>query len=378
MSASLVIAPPVSFALAHTPWIVERVARLDEFLRRCERLQQARQGPFQHSTWLRSWYATVIAAHPSVEPLLLAARAEGDPADALLMPLIVRRKGLMAIAEGADLGHGVPCAPLVRDGLQLSGGDLGSLRRALLEALAGVDLLMLDRLPERLAAGPNPWVQLFDTVRADSVSHGLALPDGADIALRLHGPAEGLDLERCWRHFHCAPDARFVRASTADEGLRLLRQLAILQHRQHARATVQAARPPVDIAVHEAFVRDNLASGRAVMTALMSRDEMVAGMCSLFDGRGLTVLRGASGSERWSSCAPRTLLLDRTLRALHPAGCRELDLGVGEAALAEVLGASVRPLRQACVALSLLGQVHALAWKLQRMPRRKDDELAAA
>lgn len=378
MSASLVITPPVSFAFAHTPWVVERVERLDDFLHRCERLEQARQGPFQHSSWLRSWYATIIESYPSIEPLLLAARAEGDTADALLMPLVQRRKGLLTIVDGTGLGHGGTCAPLVREGLELSDGDVGALRRALLEVLQGVDLLVFERMPERLATGANPWLRLFDSIAADAVSRGLTLPRDAADGLRLRGPAEGLDLERCWRHFQCAPGARFVLARGVDDGLRLLRQLAILQLRQHARTTAQPSRPPVDTAVHERFLRDNLETGRGVMAALLSRDEMVAGLCGIFDGQGLTVLRGASGSERWNSCAPRTLLLDRTLRALQPLGCRELDLGSGEAALGEVIGARAVPLRQACVPLSLLGQVHALAWKLQRAPRRRAGEAAAA
>lgn len=380
MSASRAITAAVSFTLAHTPWVVERIDRLEDFIERGAGLDRQAADPFQHGSWLRAWYAATLADDRKVEPLLLAARAGTDESPALLLPLIVRRSGLLAVAEMPDLGQGGAPGPIVRPGLELSEGDLRALWRALRDELQGCDLLRL----RRLAAGPlvraNRWLQLVDSQPSAQAAHHLRLDEAGDSPLPLRGAALGQDMERCWRHLRCSAGARLVRADTVEQGLRLLRQLSLLQHRHHARAGAvdSQARGPATLGVHERFLRDNLPTGRAVMAALMSRDDMVAGLFGIFDGRQFCVLRAAHAGDRWTSCAPDVLLLERTLRALRLQGCRELNLGVGQAGLARALDAEVVPLREACVPLSLLGRVHALADAVRRRPHEVPSRLALA
>jgi CelD/BcsL family acetyltransferase involved in cellulose biosynthesis len=375
MSASPAITATVSFTLAHTPWVVDRIDRLEDFIERCARLDPQAADPFRHGTWLRAWYAATLADNPKVEPLLLAARAGSDEAPSMLLPLVVRRSGLLAVAEPPDLGQGGSPGPIVRPGLELSEGDLRSLWRALRDELRGCDQLRLGRLATRPAAQANRWLQLADSQPSADVAHQLRLdPDGAS-PLSLRGDAGGQDVERCWRHFRSSAGARMVQAGAVEEGVRLLRQLSLLQHRLHARAGAvdPLARTPAPIGVHERFLRDNLPTGRAVMSALLVREEMVAGLFGIFDGRQFTVLRAAHAGDRWTSCAPDALLLERTLRALRLQGCRELSLGVGQAGLARALGAQAVPLREACLPLSLAGHLHALAARLARRLRPAPD-----
>ena len=370
MSASRAYTAAVSFTLAHTPWVVERIDRLEDFIERCARLDRQATDPFQHGSWLRAWYAATLAEDRKVEPLLLAARAGSDEAPAMLLPLVVRRKGLLAVAEPPDRGQGGSPGPIVRPGLELSEGDLRALWRALREALQGCDLLRLRRLAARPAAQANRWLQLVDSQAAEEVAHQLQLEEDPGRVLSLHGAAGEQDMERCWRHFRSGAGARLVQADTVEEGARLLRQLSLLQHRQHARAgAVDAlARTPPPMGVHERFLRDNLASGRAVVSALMARDDMVAGLCGIFDGRRFSVLRAARAGDRWTSFAPDALLLERTLRGLRLQGCREVNFGTDQAGLARALGAQAVPLREACVPLSMLGRLHALAGRQVRLP----------
>jgi CelD/BcsL family acetyltransferase involved in cellulose biosynthesis len=369
MSVPDALSLPVSFALAHTPWTVDRIAQIDDFLQRCQRLEHAPQGPFQHSTWLRSWYGS-LAGRPDVEPLLLAARAEGDVRDALLMPMIVRRVGPLRLVEAADLGLSDCCGPLVRDGLVLSDGDAGALRHALREALQDCDAIRLDKLPLRLETGPNPWVRLIATQPGTSALHRLRMADDLRGPLLPVAPAGGHDLERCWRAFRTAPDARFVVAGSVEEGLRLLRQVVILQQRGASRASRHAPDAPGRAELEERFLRENLGSGRCVVAALKSRDELVAGLLGIFAGPRLTVLRGASGDPRWDWCEPGALLLERSVGWLHPTGCRELDFGAGGTALARAIGASPVAMTQACMSLSIFGQAYRGAWRLRRALRR--------
>ena len=100
----------------------------------------------------------------------------------------------------------------------------------------------------------------------------------------------------------------------------------------------------------------------------MARDDMVAGLCGIFDGRRFSVLRAARAGDRWTSFAPDALLLERTLRGLRLQGCREVNFGTDQAGLARALGAQAVPLREACVPLSMLGRLHALAGRQVRLP----------
>lgn len=360
---------PAAAAEPAASWTVERVPTLNRFLARLARLDDGATGAFQHASWLHSWYSCLCAGD-EVEPLLLAVRAHGQAADAMLLPLVVRRHGGLRRAEPADLGITDYNAAIVRAGLVLSDEDTAGLRTALRRALRGCDLLLLDKLAAPAGDRPDPWLHLVDTVDSPLSGHRVCLPDSYADWLQHIGKHARKEFERCWRVFQRAPQARFVMADGIDQGLALLRRLARLQHQRHAHTAGYRLDQPAYDQFYEHFLRANLDGGRCVFTALMDGDEMVAGLFSVHDGRRLTMLRIATAGDEWKACAPGKLLLERTIHAMHARGCREFDFGLGDYEHKRVFRATAVPLREACVALTARGLAWQAGWELKRRLRR--------
>jgi len=368
---------PAGFTRTGDPWTVEYVDSIDHFLSLCTRLRRGHAEVFQQRAWLRSWYACV-ARQPGLRPLLLAVRREGEPGDAMLLPLILRSEGRVRVAECADLGVTDYNAPLVRDGLALGAEDAAVLAQALRRALRGIDLLRLDKLVEACGGQPNPWLRLFDSLPSPLSGHRLRVHDDYADWMAHIGKHARKEFERSWRVFQREPQARFVRATDVDEGLSLLRRMAQLQHERHAgKPGYRLAEEAYD-GFYEHYLRANLDKGGCVVTALLAGDEMVAGLFSVHDGRRLTMLRIAIGGERWKSCAPGKLLLERTIHALHAQGCREFDLGIGDYEHKRAFRPKAVPLHESCVALSLRGLALRAAWRLKHLLRRQPALRAAA
>lgn len=360
---------PVDAAGAAASWTVERVPTLNHFLHRLARMDTGAAGAFQHASWLHSWYCC-LGADGGVEPLLLAVRAHGQAADAMLLPLVVRRHGALRCAEPADLGITDYNAAIVRPGLVLSDEDAAVLRAALRRALRGCDLLWLDKLPALPGDRPDPWLRLVDTVDSPLSGHRVRLPEHYADWLRDIGKHARKEFERCWRVFQRAPQARFVRADGVEQGLALLRRLARLQHQRHALTEGYRLDRPAYDQFYEHFLRAQLDGGRCVVTALMAGDEMVAGLFSVHDGQRLTMLRIATAGDEWKACAPGKLLLERTMHVMHGQGCREFDFGLGDYEHKRVFRATPVPLREACLALTVRGLAWQAGWRLKCALRR--------
>ncbi|MBL8330588.1 MAG: GNAT family N-acetyltransferase [Rubrivivax sp.] len=372
---SSVLSMPVSGIYSRTPWLVEEVPDLDDFLQRCQPLEQRRPAPFQHSSWLRSWYEC-LGRQAGTQPLLLAIRAEGDPTDALLLPLVRQRQGLMSVVSCADAGITDYNAPLAREGLNLSAGDARALWTAIAQALRGNDLLRLDKLVAGPGAGTNAWLQMLSTQDSELFGNRFRVNEQyADWMTHL-GKHARKEFERCWRVFQRVPDARFVRAQTVEQGLQLLRQLAQLQHARQAQTPGYFLDQPGYDGFYEHYLQAHLASGRCVLTALIAGDEMAAGLFGIFDGERYTMLRMAMGGESWKSCAPGKLLLERSIHAMHEQGCREFDFSIGDYTHKKAFRTTALPLKETCVALSMRGRVPQAAWRLKRALKARPQAMA--
>lgn len=368
---------PVSGIYAHTPWRVDVIVDIDDYLRRCAQLDAHAASLFQHSSWLRHWYASV-GTQPGIEPLLLTARKEGAGTDALLLPMIRRREGAFRFVEGADLGISDYQAPLMREGLQLSEGDARVLWAAVREALDGSDVLRMDKALVACGNETNPWLLMVPSRPSELFGNRFRAQDNYADWMKHIGKHARKEFERCWRVFSKAPAARFVRARSVEEGLALLRQLAALQNERQATTPGYQLDQPVFTRFYEDYLRENLGSGRCVMTALMSGNEMVAGLFSVYDGERFTMLRIAMGGEQWKGCAPGKLLLERSIHAMHQIGCREFDFAIGDYQHKKVFCTTPLPLREICVPLSILGRLYHLGWQLKHAVKDRPRLLAAA
>lgn len=130
-------------------WVVERHSSFD-FLSRDYRDLFARAGAtaFQTPLWLDRLYARLVPAI-GAEPAVIAVRARADGRLAAVLPLLVRRRYGMRVAEFADLGVCDYCAPVVETGLL---ADTATLDGRIARLLDDCDLLVVRKIPEHVRA----------------------------------------------------------------------------------------------------------------------------------------------------------------------------------------------------------------------------------
>lgn len=350
------------------PWQVEQVTDATAFWAQCERWErwpQAAASPFQTAAWLQDWYAT-LGAQAGVQPLLLSARAQGEAEPALLLPLVRRRWGARIELLAPDFGVSDYHAPLVRPGLRFGPASARALWSALRPALAAHgDLLRLDKMLPTLPGGPNPLALALAVRPSRLGGHRFAMPMGWELwrqGLSRQVRREG---DRHGRVFARWPDARF---ELCQDALQAREVFEALEQMQHARLAEHGHylldRPPYADLYRRRLTR-GLANGSVSLGALRVGQEVIAALYALNHGQSSTVVRIAFAGERWKSCAPGRLLMERCLQQFSLAGTRVFDLGVGDHAHKHHFGCERLPLMQACEALSPRGRLARWGWALR-------------
>jgi CelD/BcsL family acetyltransferase involved in cellulose biosynthesis len=126
------------------------------------------------------------------------------------------------------------------------------------------------------------------------------------------------------------------------------------------------------------FYRDvvsrGVTEGYAVVSALVSNDDIVATTMGLRHGTHFVFLRSSNAGKQWAVCSPGLLCVERTMAALHEQGVRHFDLSIGNYDYKLQFGAKPQPpLTDVSIALSWRGAPYALrdraAQRLRRYPR---------
>ncbi len=362
---------------AGLPWRVQRIASLSDFLARWQRLATPAPTPFHSAAWLRHWYAT-LGRQPGLEPLLLCARREGDKADAMLLPLVRRRQGRLAIVEPPDHGVSDYNGPLLNPDLTFDASCAAPLWRALKQALAGNDLLRIDKLLTHVGGQPNPLALALPCQPCNMFGNHFSI-DGAYDDWR-HSLATNVrkEFERTWRVFSRIEGAHFLRASEPAQALHLYQQLEAMQHARLAGTPGYRLNDAAHSQLYAGLLQDGLHSGQVVLTALMHGDQAIAALYGLLEGGCYTMLRVSFAGDAWKHCAPGKLILERTIAHLHEQGCRQFDFAIGDYAHKRIFKTTPRPLLDACVALSWRGLPAMAAWRARHLVRRQPALVALA
>jgi CelD/BcsL family acetyltransferase involved in cellulose biosynthesis len=184
-----------------------------------------------------------------------------------------------------------------------------------------------------------------------------------------------MQMPRYWRLFTRRPGASFQLATTADEALRFL---DIMDVQQRERMNKLGQRFVLDEPHYARFYRDvvsrGVTEGYAVVSALVSNDEIVATTLGLRHGAHFVFLRSSNAGKQWSVCSPGLLCVERTMAALHEQGVRHFDLSIGNYDYKLQFGAKPQPpLTDVSIALTWRGAPYALrdraAQGLRRYPR---------
>lgn len=319
---------------------------------------------FQHPQWYASWYRA-FAATDGIEPLIALVCDSSTGERAALLPLIRRREAGLRVIEFADLNLTDfnapvlgPAAPRDETAAWLFWQDLQAALRGM---DGGADLIRLRKMPLKLAARANPLAQL-DGI-GPSVVNGnlLAIGDDYDAWRSELDRKVRKELGRSWRVFTRDSSAAFAIAASTDEAMNLL---SVTEVQQGDRLLGLGLNYVLDKQDCTAFYRDlvqrGTSSGYAVMTALTTRDEVVATLLGIRTGSRYVMIRISNAGEKWSMCSPGRLIIDRTIEALHRDGVREFDFSIGNYSYKRRFGPQRTPLVDLGAALSWRGQPTAL------------------
>ncbi|XIA66578.1 GNAT family N-acetyltransferase [Bradyrhizobium sp. TZ2] len=332
---------------------------------------------FQHGNWLAAWYGA-FAGRPDIEPLLATVRDRATGEVAMLLPLIKRRQQRIRIVEFADLELTDYNAPLLGPAAPREPRAAAILWRDLRLALrrlpGGADLIRLKKMPLDLGARSNPLAML-DGAGPCSLNGNL-VTTGDDFNQYKRSLKRDVRkvLDRSWRAFTAYPSAQFRIGGEKDEALRLL---DTLDAQQSARMQHLGVNFILNNEAHAAFyrnlVRDGVAGGYAVVSALTVGEEVVAALLGMRCGSRYVMVRFSNAGEKWSSCSPGRLVIERTMAALHADGVREFDFSVGNYAYKRRFGVTPLPLADISAPLSWRGWPYALrdraARELRNYPR---------
>jgi CelD/BcsL family acetyltransferase involved in cellulose biosynthesis len=96
----------------------------------------------------------------------------------------------------------------------------------------------------------------------------------------------------------------------------------------------------------------------------------VATLLGIRNGSRYVMVRFSNAGEKWASCSPGLLVIERTMAALHADGVRSFDFGTGNYAYKRKFGVTQLPLLNITKALSWRGKPLALRDRIVRELRR--------
>jgi CelD/BcsL family acetyltransferase involved in cellulose biosynthesis len=281
----------------------------------------------------------------------------------------------VGVVEFADLGVSDNNAPMLASDVACEGENARAIGEALVAGLRslpdGFDLLRLKKMPAYVGTKPNPLVSL-GRLGSCSVNGNLVLT-GDDYG-DYEASIKRMQMPRCWRVFSRHAGARFEIA--ADVG-RALEFLDVMDVQQQARMEQLGLAFVLNDDSHARFYRDivrqGVAEGYAIVSALVCDGGVVATSLGLRYGSTYYLLRITNAGQPWSRCSPGLLVTERTMAALHAQGVRRFDLSVGNHDYKRRFGAVPVPLTDVSVALSWRGLPYELrdhaAQGLRRYPR---------
>lgn len=330
--------------------------------------------PFQHPQWYAAWYAAFATAS-GVTPLiaLVTDASTGEPA--LLLPLIRRRQGNIAVVECADLDLTDYNAPILGPAAPRDAKAARAVWRSLLSALRAMrepaDLIRLRKVPADLDGKPSP-LALLDTAGACSLNGNL-VTTGEDYDTWRYTLEKTVrkELERSWRVFTRDPAASFGFFNDATKALRILSTTEVQQEtRMRSLGMNYVLDDESRAAFYRNLVRDGVGSGYALVSALTVGDEVVATLLGIRTDSRYVMIRISNAGEKWSNCSPGRLIIERTMAALHRDGVREFDFSVGNYAYKRRFGVKRLPLLDISASLSRRGWPYALRDRAVRELRK--------
>ena len=333
--------------------------------------------PFQDRRWLDAWYRA-FAGFDGVEPVIAIVSDAATSEQVLVFPFVRKVRTGVRIIEFADHNLTDYNAPLLYAGAPRDAAGMRQLWRDLLAALkrlpGGADLLRLRKMPFDLDGRPNP-LTLIDGAHASSLNSNV-VTTGYDFDAYRYSLERTVrkELERSWRVFVRHPEAEFRIVTDPDEALRVMTAMEIQQDARMRHLGLKfMLNDETYAAFYRSLVRENIASGYVVLSALTVAGEVIATLLGIRSGSRYVMVRISNAGDKWSNCSPGRLIIERTMAALHHDGIRHFDFSIGNYAYKRRFGVVPLALAEMTTALSWRGLPFALrdraARELHRYPK---------
>lgn len=319
---------------------------------------------YQRYCWVEPWLRIVGRSY---EPLILLARDE-DGAPAALFPLIVSRRGPLAVASYAGAKDSNINLPLVRPEVN---ADAATLRRILDEGAraAGVDAYAFRNQPVEWAGRAHPLCALGGQP-SPSLLHSTRLPESGEAFLDAR-PRDARKRTR-WRMRKLCElgEVSFLRAQSPDE---IGRVAAAFREQKKIRIAAMGA-DDFDADLIGDFLEAAALAGEpgAELHALMVGDRVAALYGGVVhQGRYSAMVNSFDTCPDIARSSPGELVTLSLLESLCDRGLTAFDLGVGEAAYKQRWCEVREPLFDTFHGVSAKGKAYALAASALRRTKRQ-------
>lgn len=336
-------------------WTIATTDRVDSIQHDWDALVKAgRSTPFQTQAWLRPWYR-IVAPYVGATPLFVTVKdAVGAPQ--MLLPLCVRRQGMLRVIEFADGGLSDYNAPLLSRDFAPSAAEMRDLWREILRVLPPADIVRLEKAPASFAGGPNPLQALGET-RPMSIDYWrVALPSSRKEYEKRLTSTFAKELRRKNRRVDGKGKSELVHAQTPEQALRFFDALAAMRTERFAelgRDNVLAE--PQLRSFYEAVITENWGESFTALSALEVDGEIAAALFALRHANTYYLLLSAFRSGEWKSASPGNVLLDRMTTHLIESGVGVFDYTIGNESYKRDFAAEPQALLAADCAVSMLG-----------------------
>ena len=332
---------------------------------------------FQRAEWLGPFYEALSQHEPDMLPLIVRV-SDADGLLAYSLPLLCRGVGALQVVEFADLNMTDFNAPLLGPASPRTADDAAAAWKAVKRALPSCDAVRFTKMPPMIGPRPNPLCLPGGLLPAAANGNLLVTGDSwNDYHFSLERTVRK-ELERNWRVFTRAPEARFVAITDRDEALDILVQMEDLQRiRMRDLGQPYGLDEPVTADFYRRLIAGGLEKGYAVLTVLRDGPNFVAGLLGVHDGETYVMIRLVHrGDGAWSKISAGRLLVHKSLERLHGEGCRNFDFSVGNYPYKRRFGPVRMPMFDRVEAMSARGlpmmlKARAAGW-LRRHPHLRE------
>ncbi|MBA2126871.1 GNAT family N-acetyltransferase [Hyphomicrobium methylovorum] len=324
---------------------------------------------FQTLDWLTVLYEELAPAARAMPRVVVVSECDsGDVA--MILPLLIKKKRSLTVAQFADLGVCQYGAPILGPAFPASGRAIARVWRGVCDALADVDLIRLHRMPATIGGRANPLLMLSRVTPSRRFGNRVTVPDTVEMFLQSRGKKYRKEVERCYRLLEKEGEARFYRATTPDE---IARVCSVLDEQQQTRHLSLGGRyvlsEPID-AFYERLAIDGSEAGLAALFALEVRGEIIASLFGIQHGGTFSLLRIATDPDAASHYSPGRLLILEAMKYFVAQDVRRFDLGLGNHPFIRSFGGEDVPLYDLIVARDISAAPKALFHRMQGRMRR--------